>query len=214
MGNYVKYPRTYHLPWSRSRTDDDKILRNVNHFIGKEVVVTEKLDGENCSFYSNHVHARSISSANHPSRDWVKMLHAMFAHEIPNGWRLCGENLYAKHSIYYDELPSYFLLFSMWNEENICLSWDDTVAYASMLGLGTVPVLYRGIFNEEIIKQCYTKKSLYNGEQEGYVVRVTESFHYDDFKYSVAKFVRKNHVQTDEHWLLKPIEPNGLKKQN
>jgi hypothetical protein len=212
MEKYIKYPRTFHLPWSRSYTDDDRILRNTNHFIGKEVVVTEKMDGESCSMYSNHIHARSIDSANHPSRNWVKMLHGSFAHEIPEGFRLCGENVFAKHSIYYDQLPSYFLLFSIWNNKNECLSWDETVEWANLMNLETVPVLYRGIYDEEKIKSCYTMKSEYDGIQEGYVVRTVDGFHYDQFKHHVAKFVRKNHVQTDEHWLIKPIEPNNLRK--
>ena len=41
-----KYPRTSHLPWSLGSTDDDKMLQSVDHFIGQEVVVTVKLDGE------------------------------------------------------------------------------------------------------------------------------------------------------------------------
>lgn len=75
MSIYTKYPRTYHLPWSKSCTDDDKVLQNINHFIGKEVIVTEKLDGENTSCYKDHIHARSIDSNNHPSRNWLKIMH-------------------------------------------------------------------------------------------------------------------------------------------
>lgn len=46
--DYVKYPRTYHLPWSESLTDDDRYHPDVEFLNGKEVVITEKLDGENC----------------------------------------------------------------------------------------------------------------------------------------------------------------------
>lgn len=210
MDKYTKYPRTFHLPWSRSYTDDDRILRDVSHFIGKEVIVTEKLDGENTNFYQDHIHARSINSANHPSRNWVKSLHGSISYLIPKDWRFCGENMYAKHSIYYEKLPSYFLLFNIWNEKNECLSWDETVEWANRFNLETVPVLYRGIFDEEKIKSCYTEISKFGGTQEGYVIRFADKFHYDDFKIHVAKFVRKNHVQTDQHWLSKQIEPNGL----
>ena len=105
--------------------------------------------------------------------------------------------------------PSYFMLFSVWNELNVCLSWDETEEWAQRLGLVTVPVLYRGIWDEDVAKACYTKQSDCGGEQEGYVVRLASAFAYDDFK-GVAKFVRKNHVQTDEHWLSKLIEPNRL----
>lgn len=211
MTKLKKYPRSFHLPWSRGYTHDDKVAKNVNHFIGKEVVVTEKLDGEGTTLYRDYMHARSINSANHPSRHWIKTFHASFAYRIPNDWRLCGENVYAKHSIYYRGLTSYFYLFSIWNEENICLSWDETIALADELGIETVPVLYRGIFDEEKIKRTFTGASLFDGEQEGYVIRNAGSFHYDDFQYNLGKFVRMNHVQTSEHWLQDEVIPNRLK---
>jgi ribosomal protein S27AE len=37
---YIKYPRTMHLPWSQSVNKDDRLLDSVEHFKGKEVVVT------------------------------------------------------------------------------------------------------------------------------------------------------------------------------
>jgi hypothetical protein len=206
----MKYPKTMHLPWSRGYTDDDKILRSTDHFTGQEVVITEKMDGENTTMYPDFIHARSLDSKDHPSRHYVKTLHGGIQFLIPEGYRLCGENVYAKHSLSYSALPAYYMLFSVWNEYNVCLSWDETEAWAERLGLVTVPVLYRGIWDEVAAKACYTKQSNCGGEQEGYVVRLASSFAYGDFKRSVAKFVRKNHVQTDEHWLSKPIEPNRL----
>jgi len=44
----VKYPRTYHLPWSPGVTRDDRIMPNYNIFDGQEVMICEKRDGENC----------------------------------------------------------------------------------------------------------------------------------------------------------------------
>ncbi|KGR84586.1 RNA ligase family protein [Lysinibacillus odysseyi] len=211
---YTKYPRTFHLPWSRTKTDDDKVLRSIDHFKGKEVIVTEKLDGENTSLYTNYQHARSIDSKDHPSRHWLKQFHAAFAYEIPEDWRVCGEYVYAKHSIFYEELTHYFYLFSIWNEKNHCLSWDETMEWAKLLRLETVPVLYRGIWDEAVIKKCFTGSSKFGGAQEGYVVRLAEEFSYENFSTSVAKFVRKNHVQTDQHWMQNAVEPNQLTKKH
>lgn len=45
---YVKYGRTFHLPWSPGAHDDDKTLKDTSQFEGKRVVVTKKMDGENC----------------------------------------------------------------------------------------------------------------------------------------------------------------------
>jgi hypothetical protein len=37
---YVKYPRTWHLPWSQNIRSDDRVLTSADHFRGEEVVVT------------------------------------------------------------------------------------------------------------------------------------------------------------------------------
>ncbi|MEO6049406.1 MAG: RNA ligase family protein [Candidatus Kapaibacterium sp.] len=62
-------------------------------------MVSVKLDSENTTMYSDYIHARSIDSDHHPSRDWVKKLHATMGYMIPEGWRVCGENLYAVHTL-------------------------------------------------------------------------------------------------------------------
>lgn len=115
---YVKYPRTNHVPWSPGMNDDDRMHENMNHFSGKVVVVTEKMDGENTTMYSDYIHARSIDGRNHPSRNWVKNYWSTISQDIPEHWRICGENLYAEHSISYDNLETYFYGFSIWNEKN------------------------------------------------------------------------------------------------
>jgi hypothetical protein len=42
--------------------------------------------------------------------------------------------------------------------------------------------------------------SALGGIREGFVVRTEASFMEDDFGQNVLKYVRANHVQTDEHW--------------
>ena len=208
MTTYRKYPRTSHLPWSPGATEDDTCLNTVDYFVGKRVIVTEKMDGENTTLYRDHMHARSIDGRHHPSRDWVKNLHGRISHEIPEGWRVCGENLFARHSIGYENLPSYFMMFSIWNSENVCLDWDSTIEWAELLGLETVPVLFEGEFDQNWFKSL----NLDLQETEGYVVRLADSFDYANFGTSVAKWVRSNHVQTDQHWMSSEITPNRLIK--
>jgi len=207
----MKYPRTMHLPWSPGATEDDVRLIDVTNFVGKEVVVTEKMDGENTTMYSDHIHARSLDSAHHPSRTWVKSLHAGVSMDIPKGWRVCGENLFARHSIGYDSLPSYFMVFSIWNTDNEALSWDETLEWCELLGLVPVPVLFRGTWDERAIRNLYNP-SEDAGRMEGYVVRLAGGIPYKAFGESLAKFVRRDHVQTDEHWMTKAVVPNGLRK--
>jgi hypothetical protein len=206
MSRYLKYPRTLHLPWSPGVSEDDLVLSDSFMFEGQEVIVTEKLDGENTSMYPDHIHARSLDSRQHPSRDWVKAFHGSIAHLIPEDWRLCGENMYARHSIHYDNLKSYFYLFAIWNERNICLSWEETQEWSELLGLELPPLLYQGSWDEEKIRGI----KLDLATQEGYVIRTAKSFVYGDFQKHVAKWVRKGHIQTDQHWMHTEVVPNGL----
>lgn len=210
MSDLYKYPRTPHLPWSDKSDRDDKCLGSVDHFTGVEVVVTEKLDGENTSMYPFHYHARSTESKHHPSRALLKQSHASLRQNIPEGWRVCGENVYATHSIHYSELTAYFYIIGIYNEDNFCLSWDETKEYASLLDLKVVPVLYEGVWDEAAIKSLWPRPSCFGGECEGYVVRTRKGFAYSEFGQHVAKYVRKNHVQTSEHWMSQQVVPNGL----
>tara|TARA_Y100000034_G_scaffold136522_1_gene213575 strand:+ start:298 stop:861 length:564 start_codon:yes stop_codon:yes gene_type:complete len=187
------------------------MLPSTDIFAGREVVVTEKLDGENTSMYCDHYHARSLDSRHHPSRNPCKAIHGAIQHNIPEGWRVCGENVYAKHSIFYNDLTAYFYAFGVYNEQNECISWDDTEEVCEVLNLKTVPVLYRGIWDGDKVQACYTEESVFGGVQEGYVVRVADAFHYDTFKDNVAKMVRPNHVQTDKMWTVDWV-PNLLRE--
>jgi hypothetical protein len=206
-----KYPKTPHLPWSPGVSRDDKVLKSTEHFNGKHIVVTLKMDGENTTMYPDHVHARSLDSKDHPSRHWIKGLHQNIRYLIPKGWRICGENLYAKHSIYYPNLPSYFLVFSVWNDQNHCLHYQDMLNFCSDLGLEVVLQMYQGIWNNRTPDILNSRFELLLPEEEGYVVSLYNGFAYADFDKSIAKYVRKDHVQTDDHWIYKPLTKNGLR---
>lgn len=207
-----KYPSTPHLPLSKGRQWDDTALEGYSNFIGHEVVITEKMDGENASLYHDYYHARSLDSRHHPSRDWIKSFWGRIRFDIPTGWRLCGENLYAAHSVKYDSLPSYFMLFSVWGHNNYSLSWDEVEFWADLLGIDTVPVLYRGPFDKAIVEKIAREQD--PEKTEGFVIRNTNSFHFDDFAKNMGKYVRVNHVQTDQHWMFAEIVPNQLRDNN
>lgn len=198
------------MPWSPGATKDDRVLPSDSHFRTSEIVVTEKLDGENTTIYSDgYVHARSLDSVSHPTQSWVRALAASIAHELPVGWRVCGENVYAKHSIKYDKLSSYFFVFAIYDDHNVCLSWSDTVEWASTLGLQTAPVLYRGPYDPELVMSLYDGVSRFGDVAEGYVLRVSDSFPFKYFSSSVAKYVRKGHVaKGSAHWKYTVITPN------
>lgn len=204
-----KYPRTPHLPFSLGQGDDDKTLVSDQHLYAfNDVVVTVKMDGENTTVYPDGTcHARSIDSKHKDYHSWLLSNIQNWCYNIPKGHIVCGEYLYAKHSIGYDDLDDYFLAFSVWSGDT-CLSWKDTVRICNDLGIQTVPVLYIGKYDTRRIEEI-ARKAVEDG-QEGIVVRNADSFSRTNFQHNVAKFVRANHVQTDTHWSQQKIIANRL----
>jgi RNA ligase len=205
MTERKRYPRTPHLPWSPGAAADDLCIVSTAGFAGREVVVTEKLDGENTTLYRDGMHARSPDSAHHPSRSRVKVLQAVIGQRIHEGMRVCGENMYARHSIAYTGLTSYFYGFAVWDGDR-CLDWDATTWFLGELGIPVPPLLWRGIFSEQALRALRVDTFC----QEGYVVRVTGEFRQDEFQGRVAKWVRPGHVTTGAHWMTAVVTPNTL----
>ncbi len=206
----VKYPRTRHLPNSPGSDEDDIHLSDLSALAAGEVVLTEKMDGENTTIGPGYVHARSVDSAAHPSRTWVRALAGRLRHEIPEGMRVCGENLYARHSIGYDRLRR--------------TSWCSTSGRTTCAWTGTAPR------NGPACSACRACRCCTGGfpgpeglwrhwsaardprTSEGFVVRTAGSFDRDEFGTHLAKWVRPRHVQTDQHWMTAEVVPNQLER--
>lgn len=201
-----KYNRTYHLPWSPGTTSDDRISDDVDALLGTEIVITEKLDGENAGMTDEGVYARS--HATFTTSAWsreVRQLHKMKVENmLGEGVFLFGENMEGIHSIEYTNLESYFYIFGVRDNE-IWIPWEQVEEYSYLLDIPTVPVLFKGVVNsakelQKIVEDLVSKPSKLGGKREGIVVRTAGMFHNDDFADNVMKWVRKDHVTTTNHW--------------
>ena len=201
-----KYNRTYHLPFSPGATSDDKISKNVDSLLGVDIVINEKLDGENTGMADEGVYARSHAAfTTSPWSREVRQLHDIKVRgNLGENVFLFGENMEGIHSIEYTNLESYFYIFGV-RDNNIWIPWQSVEEYSYLLDIPTVPVLFKGKVNtekelKELVENLVSKPSKLGGEIEGVVVRNAGMFHNDDFKDNVMKWVRKDHVTTDEHW--------------
>ena len=198
-----KYGRTYHLPFSEGVTSDDKVLKDWEDILNGPIVITEKLDGENSCLKSTGCYARSHGS---PTRNpWARNMWVLWErlqHDLGD-LEVFGENLYGIHSIEYNPLLYHFHVFAI-REGDTWLSWEEVVWYAELFELAVVPVLEIGVFDplelQDIIANRMKEGSVLGGDCEGLVIRNAAAFEQVDFKYNVLKYVRANHVKTDEHW--------------
>jgi hypothetical protein len=215
-----KYNRTFHFPWSPGATNDDKIAASVSSLVKVPIIITEKMDGSNTSLESGGCFARTHSGPpTHTSFDGLKALHASIGYELPAGMQLFGEWCFALHSIAYESLPGYFLLFGIRELDSIdqfWYAWEEVESYAEYFELPTVPVLFKGTVNsekelQELVESFMNQPSVCGGIREGVVARVAGEFLDKDFSSSIMKCVRANHVQTTEHWKDQEIIKNKLK---
>ena len=223
-----KYPKTPYLSFSPSKHREDRYHPDETHFDGREVVITEKMDGENFNILSDGSwHARSLNTPYHPTREWAARVAGETGYKLPDGWRVAGENLYGRHSIKYTDLRSYVQVFAVFDEEDRILSWEDTVMWCELLDLHHVPVLWKGFLKfQDESPVLHTEKSRINLDKiteedinqkagrtaEGYVMRVRESFPKEQFEYNMGKWVRSDHVKTEVHW-LRDWKKNGEKNE-
>jgi hypothetical protein len=202
-----KYGRTFHLPISPGATSDDKVMLSQTGLMVDDLVITEKMDGENTTIHKTGSQARSPDSRHHPSRDWLKAFASGISPYLTEDERIVGENLYARHSIAYDALPSFFLGFA-WIIGDEVQAWDQTLARFDELGIQPVPTLYRGPYRQGLFDDL--AKTLDLGRQEGFVARVAGAFAEAAMPDRVGKYVRAGHVQSEVHWMQAELIPNRL----
>ncbi|MBX7242507.1 MAG: RNA ligase family protein [Bacteroidia bacterium] len=201
--NTSKYGRTYHFPFSPGTSSDDKVLSAWQSLLEHEIIITEKLDGENTCLKQSGVYARShVAPTQNPWAGnmwdiWKSRRNSLGELEI------FGENLYGLHSIEYQKLPHHFFIFAI-RDGVTWLSWEEVVFYAGTLELPVVPVYETGRYSEDTLKAAIlsgmTKGSAFGETIEGFVCRNSAAFDESQFTKNVLKYVRKNHIQTDIHW--------------
>jgi hypothetical protein len=182
-------------------------MTSLNGLKVDDLLVTEKMDGENTTIHCSGTHARSPDSRYHPSRNWIKRFAANISPFLEENERIVGENLFARHSIAYDALPSYFLGFA-WIVDGEVQPWDLTLNRFKSLGITPVPSLYRGPFKDGLFEDLAS--ALDTSKHEGFVVRIAGAYCEADMQTYMGKYVRNGHVQSDKHWMHADLIPNTL----
>ena len=159
MTPILKYPRTPHITGSKIQPGDedlDTITRETLRDL--PMVVEEKLDGSNCGISFDAQGALILQSRGHvlsggPRERQFDLLkrwanhHALTLQRILGArYTMYGEWLYARHTIYYDELPHYFMEFDILDREvGAFLSTDCRRSLLEGSGIVSVPVLASGV---------------------------------------------------------------------
>ena len=252
----VKYPRTPHIQGSRLQPgDEDLRQRPFSDIAGKHVVLEEKIDGANTAISFTDEGELRLQSRGHfltggyrerhynLLKQWGAVHKDCLYKVLGCRYIMYGEWMYAKHTVYYDLLPHYFMEFDVLDREaGKFLDTPSRRQFLSGLPICSVPVLATGKFNstEDILK--FLGDSNYVSNQhiehvredaerlgldadrvcretdlsktmEGIYIKVEENGEVVDR----MKYVRASFLQTVEesqsHWLDRPIVPNRITKK-
>ena len=228
MIDFFRFPHTPHIAWlAEGEPRDDKVLspKEATELLNADVVVEEKLDGANLGFsmspngdllaqnrgqYLHAPHAGQFARL----PEWLLLhgdkLRAALAAPASAGLMLFGEWCAARHSLGYDHLPDWFLLFDVYDRgQGRFWSTSRRNVLAATLGLATVPRLLEGRFTTSLLKDTLSdqRSQFRQGALEGVVIR-RESAEWCEAR---AKLVRPEFTQTiGEHWSRRRIEWNRL----
>ena len=248
-----KYPRTPHLEGSRLQPGDEDLSQIPFSAIrGRYLVVEEKIDGANTAVSFTEEGELRLQSRGHYLtggyrerhydllKQWAMVHQEALFGVLGSRYIMYGEWMYAKHTVYYDRLPHYFLEFDIFDrQEQIFLSTQRRHEMLKSLPVVSVPVLQAGAFREKeqllsllgtscYISECKTENlrqtSLKLGldperqvaetdpsmDMEGLYIKIEENGQVVER----LKFVRPSFTQavdaSQSHWLDRPIVPNGL----
>ncbi|MFM7134644.1 MAG: RNA ligase family protein [Planctomycetota bacterium] len=249
----VKYPRTQHIEGSRLQQGDHD-LESVpfRRLHGRHLVVEEKLDGANAAFRfdaEGRIHLQSRGHfliGGHRERHF-DLFKRWATAKAPDLWPVLrdrfvvyGEWMYAKHTVYYDSLPHYFLEFDVLDlQEDRFLSTPARRRLLGGLPIASVPVMHSGAAGSLRQLTDLLGRSHFKGpdwrdrlvataasldldvdlarretdpsdEMEGLYLKVES----EDRVLERYKFVRASFlsavVDSGTHWLQRPIVPNRL----
>jgi hypothetical protein len=253
MPRMHKYPRTHHLEGSRLQPgDEDLSSMPLRALEGRHIVVEEKVDGGNAGISFDEEGTLYLQSRGHFLDGGPRERHFALFKAWANRWRrelrealgsryvLYGEWLYAKHTVFYDALPHYFLEFdALDTQTGVFLSTPRRRDLLEGLPVVSVPVVWEGRGERFVDPASWIRPSLYKSEgwrerlavlcrelglreervvaetdrsdlAEGLYVKVEE----DGRVLERYKFIRPSFLQavleSESHWLDRPVVPNQL----
>jgi len=125
-----KYPRTKHLEGSNAQIGDSLKKFPYITIYGKYVVIEEKVDGAQFGVSFEESGDLLLQSRGHYltggyGERYFNYLKSFFSHRkwslfevLGSRYILYGENMYCKHTIFYNRLPSYFMEYDVYDKEN------------------------------------------------------------------------------------------------
>lgn len=217
----VKYPRTQHLQGSRLQEGDEDLSQvPFNEIFGKNIVIEEKIDGANSAVSFDGEGNLLLQSRGHYldggfrerhynlMKQWANFNRDLFYNALGSRYIMYGEWMYAKHTVFYDALPDYFMEFDIFDRDRqVFLDTPSRKKITEKIGIiSSVPVLAEGVFRSKEKILSYLGNSNYITENHIEVLRkLAERQNLD-----VERQVRETDPSMLMEGLYIKVEQNGV----
>jgi ATP-dependent RNA circularization protein (DNA/RNA ligase family) len=224
MSEFFRFPHTPHLAWlAPGSPRDDKVLslEEAEKLLVGDVVIEEKLDGANLGFSIGpdgtlRVQNRGQYMPPPFTGQFVQLGKWMNTHQdrlfdvLTESLIVFGEWCAARHSLDYDQLPDWWLMFDVYDLDAKRF-WSTTRRneLAAVLGVSVVPCLYQGRVTLAQLKSWMVGEvsRFRQGDAEGVIVRREDAM----WLQQRAKLVRANFTQAiTRHWRHRVTEWNRV----
>lgn len=219
----VKFPRTKHLIYTSKnnhelRDDLFATVDEINGLLKQNIIIDEKIDGANLGIYilngSITFQNRGKIMLTDPQFDYLPKWYNQHKFEIADilskgNYIIYGEWMYAKHSIHYDNLPDYYIIFDIYDRDvEKFLSRDRVKNLIKDTTLKLINQISEGFFTiNNLLSLVNQKSSYYDGYIEGIYIRHESN----GFLISRSKIVRSEFSQSiDVHWTAGQIVKNKV----
>ena len=160
----IKYPRTQHLEGSRLQEGDEDLAQvPFSEILGRHIVIEEKIDGANSAISFDGDGNLLLQSRGHYLdggyrerhynllKQWANQNCDLFFDALGCRYVMYGEWMYAKHTVFYDALPDYFMEFDIFDRERrVFLSTPERRKITDKIGIvSSVPVIGEGIYRNK-----------------------------------------------------------------
>lgn len=218
---FRKYEKTYRIPIPQIVVPGKHVLskKEVKALLQGKVVIEEKMDGANAGIIRHkdrfvlQKRGSLVAESEHEQfnffNNWAKVGNYDKIMAVPSGHIIYGELMYTRHTIYYDSLPDYFLVFDVWDGKNY-LSRKKRDVFCEKYGFCQVPLIDEGYFYIEDLYHLIPNESKYGEIAEGIVVK-----RYSKKNFTRGKIVKKQFIKTleeSQHWTKYNIKVNKLSK--
>lgn len=221
MSEFARFPSTpYLVAPSGVGVRSDKVLdvAERSRFLKGALRVEEKIDGQNLGISGDGGRLRYQSRGSYVElggrhfqglEAWIRPRDKRLREALGDELVLFGEWVAVAHSVQYECLPDWFLLFDVFDRgQRAFLSADVRRDIAVELSLATVPVLDEGVFELDALEALVEEPSRFGANQmEGVVLRALDP----GAPTPRAKLVRGGFVQQiGEHWTKGRLVRNRL----